>query len=298
VRVDRTDKTHCNAIILDATDGDDGRLLEHLHNDPAVEVIDRSDIQASALAQLRPAPDPQLTSEPRRWAYYPWRRTVVGILGPRAYRRVRLDRNRNLITTDEQRQLGTLRIGVIGLSVGHAIAHTLAMQGLCGELRLADFDDLELSNLNRVPATVFDIGVNKATAAARRIAEIDPYLDVRVMSSGLIPETVDDFLDGLDVVVEECDSLDMKALVRETARARRQPVLMATSDRGLVDIERFDLEPGRPIFHGLLGDVDTATLAGLTNREKIPHVLRIIDAASLSARGAASLIEVGHTLST
>ncbi len=296
--VDRTDKTHCNAIILDATDGDDGRLLEHLRNDPAVEVIDQSDIQASALAQLRPAPDPQLTSEPRRWAYYPWRRTVVGILGPRAYRRVRLDRNRNLITTDEQRQLGTLRIGVIGLSVGHAIAHTLAVQGLCGELRLADFDDLELSNLNRVPATVFDIGVNKATAAARRIAEIDPYLDVRVMSSGLIPETVDDFLDGLDVVVEECDSLDMKALVRETARARRQPVLMATSDRGLVDIERFDLEPGRPIFHGLLGDVDTATLAGLTNREKIPHVLRIIDAASLSARGAASLIEVGHTLST
>lgn len=298
MRVDRTDKTHCNAIILDATDVDDGRLLEHLRNDPAVEVIDRSDVQASALAQLRPAHDLQLTSEPRRWAYYPWRRTVVSILGPRAYRRLRLDRNRNLITTDEQQQLGTLRIGVIGLSVGHAIAHTLAVQGLCGELRLADFDDLELSNLNRVPATVFDIGVNKATAAARRIAEIDPYLDVRVMSSGLIPETVDDFLDGLDVVVEECDSLDMKALVRETARARRQPVLMATSDRGLVDIERFDLEPGRPIFHGLLGDVDTATLAGLTNRENIAHVLRIIDGASLSARGAASLIEVGHTLST
>ena len=71
MRVDRTDKTHCNAIILDATDGDDGRLLEHLRNDPAVEVIDQSDIQASALAQLRPAPDPQLTSEPRRWRITP-----------------------------------------------------------------------------------------------------------------------------------------------------------------------------------------------------------------------------------
>jgi molybdopterin/thiamine biosynthesis adenylyltransferase len=298
VSPDNSDLTRCNATILDDTDVDGRRLLEELRADPAIEFIDRSDDQLSTLARLRPPPDPELTTEPRRWAYFPWRRAVVSVLGPRAYRRVRLDRNRNLITAEEQDHLSEMRIGVVGLSVGHAIAHTLATQGLCGELRLADFDDLELSNLNRVPATVFDVGINKATAAARRIAEIDPYLDLRVIDAGLTPDNVDGFLDGLDIVVEECDSLDMKALVREVARARRQPVLMATSDRGLVDVERFDLEPERPIFHGLLGDIDTTALAGLTNREKIPHVLRIIDAASLSARGAASLIEVGHSLST
>jgi hypothetical protein len=27
---------------------------------------------------------------------------------------------------------------------------------------------------------------------------------------------------------------------------------METSDRGVLDVERFDLEPDRPIFHGLL----------------------------------------------
>jgi molybdopterin/thiamine biosynthesis adenylyltransferase len=295
---DNSDVTRCNATILDTNDVADRRLLEKLRADPAIEFIDRADDQASTLARLRPPPNPELVAEPRRWAYYPWRRTVAAVLGPRGYRRVRLDRNRNLITAEEQDQLSSLRIGVVGLSVGHTIAYGLAAQGLCGELRLADFDDLDLSNLNRVPATIFDLGVNKATAAARRIAEIDPYLDVRVMTSGLTPDTVDQFLDGLDIVVEECDSLDMKALIREAARARRQPVLMATSDRGLVDVERFDLEPERPIFHGLLGDIDTAKLAGLTDREKIPHVLRLIDAASLSARGAASLIEVGYTLST
>ena len=45
----------------------------------------------------------------------------------------------------------------------------------------------------------------------------------------------------------------MKLLVREMARERRIPVLMETSDRGVLDVERFDLEPDRPIFHGLLG---------------------------------------------
>jgi hypothetical protein len=211
---------------------------------------------------------------------------------------LRLDRNRNLITAAELERLGRLRIGVVGLSVGHAIAYTLAAQGLCGELRLTDFDDLELSNLNRVPATVFDLGVNKAVVCARRIAELDPYLRVTVEPTGITPQTVGDFLDGVDIVIEECDSLDAKVLIREVARTRRLPVLMATSDRGLLDVERFDIEPSRPIMHGLIGDVDSARLANLTNEEKLPHALRMTDATQVSSRMAASLIEVGKTLST
>jgi len=220
------------------------------------------------------------------------------VLGPRGFRAVRLDRNRNLITTEEQARLGALRIGVAGLSVGHIIAHTLAAQGLCGELRLADFDRMELSNLNRVPATVLDLGLNKAEVAARRIAELDPYLPVHVMDAGLTAETVDEFLEGLDIVVEECDSLDIKAILRERARARRIPVLMATSDRGLLDVERFDLEPERPILHGLLGDLDYGRLAGMGSREKVPHLLRFLEAEQLSPRILASVVEIDRTLST
>ncbi len=223
---------------------------------------------------------------------------MVSVLGPRAFRLLRLDRNRNQITAAELEHLGCLRIGVVGLSVGHAIAYTLAAQGLCGELRLADFDDLELSNLNRVPATVFDLGVNKAVVCARRIAELDPYLPVAIVPTGITPQSVGEFLDGLDIVIEECDSLDAKVLVREAARKRRLPVLMATSDRGLLDVERFDIDPSRPIMHGLLGDVDTARLTDLSNEDKLPLALRMVDAAQVSSRMAASLIEVGNTLST
>lgn len=220
------------------------------------------------------------------------------MLGPRGFRAVRLDRNRNLITTEEQARLGTLRIGVAGLSVGHVVAHTLAAQGLCGELRLADFDDLELSNLNRVPATVFDLGLNKAEVAARRIAELDPYVSVRVLDAGLTADNLDEFLEGLDVVVEECDSLDIKISLREGARARGIPVLMATSDRGLLDVERFDLESNRPILHGLLGGLDYARLSGMGSREKVPHLLRFLEADQLSSRVLASVVEIDRTVST
>ena len=284
--------------MLDSEDAADKRVLDQLRADPVIEFVDHRDTQLAELRGLLPAPDPELAAESCRWAYYPWRRAVVAVLGPQGFRAVRLDRNRNVVTAEEQSRLGELRIGVAGLSAGHVIAHTLAAQGLCGALRLADFDHLELSNLNRVPATVFDIGLNKAEVAARRIAELDPYLPVAIMDAGLTLETVDEFLDGLNIVVEECDSLDMKAIVRERARARGIPVLMATSDRGLIDVERFDLEPQRPILHGLLGDVDPASLARMTSGQKVPYMLRLLDAQQLSPRGAASLLEIDRTLST
>ncbi|MDQ2637332.1 MAG: Rv1355c family protein, partial [Actinomycetota bacterium] len=284
----------CNAIVLNTDDP----LLQELRADPRVEFIDGASVQRTALEGLRPPVGADVTGEPARWAYYPWRAKVVSVLGPRGFRRLRLDRNRNLVTAAELDRLSRLRIGVVGLSVGHAIAYTLAAQGFCGELRLADFDHLELSNLNRVPATVLDLGVNKAVVCARRIAELDPYLRLVVQISGITEDSVDEFMDNVDIVLEECDSLDAKVLVREAARARRLPVLMATSDRCLLDVERFDLEPTRQILHGLIGDVGATQLRNLDAREKVPHSLRLVDATQVSPRMAASLIEVGKTLST
>jgi molybdopterin/thiamine biosynthesis adenylyltransferase len=286
------------ATVFDPSDPSDAARVDALRNDPCVEVVDTLAAQREELASLRPPVAADIAEEPSRWAWFPWRRTLAAVLGPRAHRRVRLDRNRNLITTTELETLGRLRIGVVGLSVGHAIAHTLAMQGLCGEMRLADFDRIDLSNLNRVPATVLDVGVNKAVVCARRLAELDPYLRVSVQPAGLTADTVEPFVDGLDVIVEECDSLDAKVLVRGAARARGIPVLMATSSGGLLDVERFDVEPGRPILHGLLGDIDAAALANLSTKDKVPRVLRVIDAAGLPSRMAASLLEVGTTLTT
>ena len=288
------------AIILSDDVESDRATLSSLRSDPAVDFVDHSRAQLAQLEKLFPR-EPNgagAVSQSPRWAYYPWRKAAIRILGPSDFSRLRLDRNRNKITLTEQSRFRQLRIGVVGLSVGHAIAHTLALEGLCGHLKLADFDRIELSNLNRIPATILDIGVNKAVVAARRIAEVDPYLPVDVEQCGLRPETIDGFLEGLDLVVEECDSLDMKVLVRLKARERGIPVLMETSDRGLLDIERFDLDRERPLFHGLLGDIAPTSLDGLSTTDKAPHVFRILEADALSARMAASMAEIDRSVSS
>ena len=290
-------RTHSfQPLVLDVATRSDREVLRILREDPSLQVIDQLDDQRSALAELKPAASLNQLNESPRWIYYPWRRAVVRLLGPRSFARVRLDRNRNKLTHEEQSRLRGLRVGVVGASAGHSIAHVIAMEGLAGEIRLADFDSIDLTNLNRIPASVLDLGVNKAIVAARRIAEIDPFVRVSVLSEGVTADNLDRFLDGLDVVIEECDSLDMKFLVREQARARRIPVFMETSDRGVLDVERFDLEPGRAVFHGLLGDVTAEKVAGLTLLEKGPYLLRILGADEVSSRGAVTFFEIGTTI--
>ena len=283
-------------LILNVGERAQREVMRILREDSALQIIDRFAEQREQLAEIIPPVSDVIMGEGSRWVYYPWRRAVVRLLAPKSFSTLRLDRNRNKLTRAEQARQRTLRVGVVGLSAGHSIAHVIAMEGLAGEIRLADFDTLELSNLNRIPASVLDLGVNKAVVAARRIAEIDPYLRVVVEPTGIHPENLDHFLDGLDLVIEECDSLDMKFLVREAARDRQIPVIMETSDRGVLDVERFDLEPDRPIFHGLLGDMDSSKLANLTTAQKGPYVIRLIGAREASARGAASLLEVGQTI--
>ncbi|EFL20014.1 predicted protein [Streptomyces sp. C] len=227
---------------------------------------------------------------------------MVHVLPEAEFRLVRTDRNRDKITRGQQQGLLRRRIGVIGLSVGSSAALTCAMEGVGGAFRLADFDRLGLSNLNRLRAGVHELGLEKSVLCARRMYELDPYLDIEVHRDGVNEDNVEDFFGdqdhGLDLLVEECDTPWVKVAAREHARHRRVPVLMDTNDRGVLDIERFDLEGDRPLFHGRIGDTTAADVAGLDREEAIRFLLRIVDEQRLSPAMSDALTRVGRTLAS
>lgn len=234
-----------------------------------------------------------------RWVFYPWSRRLVHAIPPAEYAELRSDRNRVKITPAEQAKLLRLKVGIAGLSVGNAVAVTLALEGLFGELRLADFDTLDLSNMNRLRCTVDQIGLNKAVIAARQIFEMNPYANLTLLPEGITADNIAAFFDDggtLDIAIDECDSIHVKFKLREEARARRIPLLMETSDRGMLDIERFDLEPRRPLLHGLVGDLTSDRVAALPPPARLGVILKIVGETSMSPRLAASLLEYGRTL--
>lgn len=236
------------------------------------------------------------------WVFYPWNNTLVHLLDSTEFIEVRTNRNHYKITPEQQESLSTKKIGVIGLSVGKAVALTLAMERLFGEIRLADFDEIELSNLNRIQTPATSLGMNKAVLVAREILEIDPYLDVKVFEDGITEANIDSFFtEGghLDALVEECDGLDIKIVARQKAKSLGIPVVMETNDRAMLDIERFDLEPNRPILHGLVEDLDVAALKTLkTNEDKVPYMLKMIGIEDTSVDLRASMLEIEQTITT
>jgi tRNA A37 threonylcarbamoyladenosine dehydratase len=235
------------------------------------------------------------------WVYYPWNQRMVHLLDEEEFIEVRTNRNRNKITTEEQSILKTKKMGIVGLSVGQSIALTIAMERTCGELRLADFDTAELSNLNRIRTGVHNLGLNKTVIAAREILEIDPFLNVKIFVDGLNEGNIDEFfLQGgkLDLFIEVCDGLDLKITSRFKARELLVPVVMDTNDRGMLDVERFDIEPDRSIFHGLADGLDPVSIKNLTNEEKIPYILKMVGADTMSTRLKASMLEVKKSINT
>lgn len=247
-------------------------------------------------------PSGEAPGEPgERWVYYPWSGNLVRLLAPAEFRELRQSRNLYKITAAEQARLGALTIGIAGLSSGAMAALTMVLEGIGGHFKLADFDHIELSNLNRLRAGVHELGLPKAVAVARHIRELDPYVGLTLFPEGVTAGNVDAFLGGadpVDVVVDACDSMDVKLLLRERARERGIPVLMETSDRGLVDVERFDEEPERPILHGLLGETRAEDLRDLSPEARLGVAARMVGVTEVSARMAASALEVGHTLIT
>lgn len=236
------------------------------------------------------------------WVYYPWSNRLVHILDEEEFVTVRTNRNQYKITPEEKAILATKKIGILGLSVGQSIALTLAMERGCGELRVADFDILELSNLNRIRTGVQNLGIPKTVAVAREIAELDPFLKVVCYHQGANDDNIDAFITQggkLDILVDECDGLAIKILCRQKARQYGIPVVMDTADRGMLDVERFDLEPDRSILHGFIDHLDINKVKeAKTNEQKVPYLLPMLGIDTVSTRMKASMLEIEQTITT
>ncbi|KAG2383304.1 hypothetical protein C9374_004641 [Naegleria lovaniensis] len=235
------------------------------------------------------------------WVYYPWKNMLCHLLDEKEFIQVRTIRNLYKITKEEQELLQTKKIGIVGLSAGHAVTLTLAMERGCGELRLVDFDHLELTNMNRLRASVHEIGLSKAVITKREIAEIDPYLKVTFFNEPLSHENIAKFIGSgenqLDLIVDECDNFPVKVLLRKECRQLGIPVVMEASDRGLLDVERFDLDRNYPILHGRVKE-EFLDLKEFTPEQAKKLLFSFLDPLEASERGLESFLEIGKSITT
>jgi sulfur carrier protein ThiS adenylyltransferase len=117
-------------------------------------------------------------------------------------------------------KLRNVCVGVAGLGgLGSVVASSLVRAGVCN-LILADFDRVELSNMNRQLYRLDQIGMLKTDACQENLLAINPHLRTEKIACALNADNAGDFISRVDIVAECFDNPEAKQMIVETALSR------------------------------------------------------------------------------
>lgn len=139
------------------------------------------------------------------------------------------DRNLGWLSKQEQQRLAQSTVAIAGAGGdGGELAITLAQLGV-GAFKIADPERFELENLNRqAGASYRTIGRNKAEVIGEMIKDINPFARVEVYNEGVSVDSIHEFVDGADLVIDETEYTqhELGVMIAREARKNGLPVLM------------------------------------------------------------------------
>ena len=150
-------------------------------------------------------------------------------------------------------KLQEARVAVIGCgALGSLCAMYLAASGV-GNINIADFDTVDLSNLQRqLFFTEADLGKTKALVLRDRMLALNSGVSVNVTQEMVRPANAGDFLAGCDVVVDGSDNPATKLMTDRLAAEYGIPCVIA-GVRGF-DLQVITCLPGGTRYADIFGD--------------------------------------------
>src|SRR5437660_1587045 len=128
------------------------------------------------------------------------------------------------VTANGQRRLKAARVLCIGAGgLGSPAALYLAAAGV-GAIGIVDFDDVDLSNLQRqILHGTKDIGRSKLESARDRLRDVNPEIEVELHNCRFSSENAAGLISGCDVVVDGSDNFPTRYLSNDVCVFARKP---------------------------------------------------------------------------
>lgn len=139
-------------------------------------------------------------------------------------------RNIGLLTRAEQEKLKRSKIAIPGMGgVGGLHLITMVRSGV-GNFHVSDFDVFEPVNINRqYGANTVCFGKPKLDVMKEQALLINPHIDIKAFPHGIKPDNIDDFLEGVDVVLDGLDFFCFDIRRQLFKRAREKGVYVVTA---------------------------------------------------------------------
>lgn len=144
-------------------------------------------------------------------------------------------------------------VGVGGL--GSVAALYLSASGV-GEITLIDHDTIDLTNLQRqIAFSMSDMGLNKAHACKQRIQQINPDVEVTVISERLTPDQGDKLLQSMNVVLDCSDNFATRHALNRLCVKHKIPLVSGAAIRFDGQLTVFDArQSANPCYECLFPD--------------------------------------------
>lgn len=142
-----------------------------------------------------------------------------------------------------------LIVGMGGL--GSPVAMYLASAGV-GHLILADFDNVELTNLQRqILHSTEDIGRSKVDSAYDTLKKINPEITITRFKHKLEDETLSDLVPQVDIIIDGCDNYETRFAVNRACVKFKKPLVSGAAIRFEGQVAVFPNEGNSPCYHCL-----------------------------------------------
>ena len=151
-----------------------------------------------------------------------------------------------------QERLRAASVLVVGLGgLGSPVAMYLAAAGV-GRLVLADFDAVDLSNLQRqLLHTTQRVGSPKAESARVALAALNPNVELQTVKRSLTEETLPALVSDVDLVVDGSDNFATRFAVNAACVGARRPLVSGAAIRMEGQVATFSGQPGGPCYQCL-----------------------------------------------
>lgn len=156
----------------------------------------------------------------------------------------RFDRMGRLVGDEAMQKLFKTHVMVVGLGgVGSWAAESLARSGV-GNITLADYDDICITNANRqIHALQGLVGRKKVDVMVERMRKINPQAQVHALHAIYQPETSEEFLSRKpDYVIDAIDNISYKCHLLAECKKRGIQVITSGGSGGRLDPLRIQIK--------------------------------------------------------
>lgn len=191
-------------------------------------------------------------------------------------------------------QSHALIIGAGGL--GAPVALYLAAAGV-GTLTICDFDQVELTNLQRqIIHTTSAVGQNKALSAQATIAQLNPEVKVNTVLQRMSEPDALASISAADVVIDCSDNFATRYLLNRLCFKAKTPLVSGAAIRFEGQLSVFDFRHDEsPCYHCLYPDVGDDQELRCADNGVFSPLVGIIGAAQ-AAEAIKVLLSIGQTM--